>query len=266
MKNILTFDIEDNFTHAELSNPEDWGKYEKQVVENTRRILTLLARYNIQATFFVLAKVAERRPEVVKMIMSKGHEIASHGYIHERVQVLGRNGFQEDVLRSKRVIEALTGQPVQGFRAMAFSINTETAWAIDILKDQGFLYDSSILSTCFKRQFDGFENYFSDSFFEVSPSAFSIAGRDLAFGGGIFFRTAPYNLIRSLIKRENKAGRPVVIYAHAWEFNKDQPKRNVSPLQSLSQSPLTFTTPHRIECLLKEFTFNSIENCLETAK
>ena len=106
----------------------------------------------------------------------------------------------------------------------------------------------------------------SDSFFEVSPSAFSIAGRDLTFGGGIFFRTAPYNLIRSLIKRENKAGRPVVIYAHAWEFNKDQPKRNVSPLQSLSQSPLTFTTPNRIECLLKEFTFNSIENCLETAK
>jgi len=262
INNLISFDIEDNFTREELADANDWLKYEGQVMENTCRILDLLSKHGVQATFFLLGKVADRRPEIVNRILQDGHEIASHGYIHERVDVLGKAGFKEDVRRSKEILEKMSGKPIKGFRAMAFSISTQTSWAIDFLREQGFLYDSSILSTFFKRHADGLKSHFSDSFVEISPSSMSISGRDLTFGGGIFFRTAPYFLIRSLIRQENNVGRPVVIYAHAWEFNKDQPKRKVSFLQSLAQSPMTFTTPTRIERLLNDFSFTSIENAL----
>jgi len=262
INNLISFDIEDNFTREELVDDKDWLKYEGQVRENTCRILDLLSRHRVKATFFLLGKVADRRPEIVSKILLDGHEIASHGYIHERVGVLGKAGFKEDVRRSKETLEKMSGKPIKGFRAMAFSINAQTSWAIDYLQEQGFLYDSSILSSSFKRQVEGLKSQFSDSFIEVSPSSMFISGRDLAFGGGIFFRIAPYSLIRSLIRQENNAGKPVVIYAHAWEFNKDQPKRKVSCLQSLAQSPMTFTTPTRIERLLNDFSFTSIENAL----
>ena len=123
MNNILSFDIEDNFTQEELADPRDWEKYEGQVVENTARILRLLAEYDTKATFFVLGKVAARRPEVVRMISEAGHEVASHGYIHERIDRLGEGGFKEDVRKSKVAIESITGRPMAGVRAMGFFLH-----------------------------------------------------------------------------------------------------------------------------------------------
>lgn len=266
VKNLLTFDIEDNFTPEELVDRTDWKHYEGQVVTNTESILTLLEKYDAKATFFVLGKVAERRPAVVRMIAGAGHEVASHGYIHEQVARLGRKGFADDVLRSKNVLESISGHPLKGFRAMAFSVNVETAWALDFLREQGFLYDSSILSSHYAEHADRFGAHLLDSFHEVAPSAIRILGRGITFGGGIFFRLVPYSMIRSLIQKENRKQRPVVLYAHAWEFNKDQPHRQVGLLQTLGQSPVTFTTPRRIERLLKEFTFSSVADYLHNSE
>lgn len=265
MNNILTFDVEDNFTGEELSDPADWDRYENQVVVNTRHILDMLERQGATATFFVLGKVAERRPEIVRMISEADHEIASHGYIHERVPILGKTGFVEDIVKSKTILESLSGKPVKGFRAMAFSITTETLWALESLRQQGFRYDSSMLDTSFRDNMDKPELCPGDGFFEVTISTVPIAGRPFTVGGGIFFRMAPFPFITKIMKSKNDLGHPVLLYAHAWEFNKDQPRRKVSFLQGLAQSPATFTTPRRIERLLKEFAFTSIENHLGLA-
>ncbi len=264
--NILTFDIEDNFTPEELADRSDWKRYEGQVVTNTENIMTLLEKYDTKATFFVLGKVAERRPAVVRMLAGAGHEVASHGYIHEQVARLGRKGFADDVLRSKDVLESICGHPLKGFRAMAFSVNVETAWALDFLREQGFLYDSSILSSYYSEHAERFGAHLLDSLHEVAPSTIRILGRGITFGGGIFLRLAPYCMIRYLIQKENRERKPAVLYAHAWEFNRNQPKRNVPFLQSLAQSPLTFTTSERLERLLQEFSFTSVEDYLERIK
>jgi len=263
VNNLLTFDIEDNFTMDELVDQDDWEIYKLQVVENTRRILNLLERYETKATFFVLGKVAERHPEIVKMINRAEHELASHGYIHERASVLGMDGFRVDVQKSKEVLERQANSKIKGFRAMAFSITKETAWALDILKEEGLQYDSSILSSYLAQQAHFFSSYFNNSFQEVVPSSLLIASRHITFGGGIFFRLVPFFVIKNIVRFENAKGRRVTVYAHAWEFNKDQPRRNINKLQKIAQSPLTYTTPWKIEELIKQFSFTSIEQCLE---
>jgi len=266
MQNILTFDIEDNFTKDELASTSDWDLYERQVVDNTNIILELLFKHHVTATFFVLGKVAARHPEVVENIFKAGHEIASHGFIHERVDLLGKKGFLDDIVRSKEVIEAITGATLKGFRAMAFSIDADTSWALDIIRDQGFNYDSSILSTTFSEHASQFRDLFAGTLHEIAPTALKLSRINLTLGGGVFFRLGPFCVIRYLIHHINKNGHPFIIYSHAWEFNKDQPKRKVSFTQSIAQSPLTYTTHHRLERLLKEFSFTSIANYMEPNK
>lgn len=263
IQNLLTFDIEDNFTIDELFNKDDWGTYKLQVVENTKLILKLLDLHRTKATFFVLGKVAERHPELVAMITDAGHELASHGYIHERASVLGIDGFRMDVQKSKEVLEGQSNRKIKGFRAMAFSITTETAWALKILKEEGLQYDSSILSSYFSKHFDLFKSYLNSSFKEVTPSSLHIFGRNITFTGGIFFRVIPFFILKNLVRYENSRGRPVMVYAHAWEFNKNQPKRKIGMLQKIAQHPVSFTTPVKIEKLLNKFLFTSIDTYLE---
>lgn len=262
IKNILSLDVEDNFTREELVFKDDWEKYEGQVVVNTQTILDLLERHQTTATFFVLGKVAERRPEIVRMIADANHEIASHGYIHERVSILGETGFSDDAFKSKEILEALSGKAVKGYRAMAFSITAETSWALDRLGRMGFDYDSSILSTIYQGQSRDFRQHMADSFTELPPTGANFLGRQMAIGGGIFFRLAPYSFLEATVRKENRRGRPAILYAHTWEFNKDQPKRRVGLVQSLAQMPATFTTAHRLDRLLKTFSFTSIQNYL----
>jgi len=262
MKNILTFDVEDNFTRAELSDPDDWVRYEGQVVDNTRAILDMLQRHDTTATFFLLGKVVERRPELVRMITQAKHEVASHGYAHQKVSLLGKSGFSEDVKLSKSLLESLSGQPVKGFRAMAFSVSMETVWALDLLGEQGLRYDSSMFDTVCKTNLQGVAPHLVRGFTEVPVSTITIAGKQFAIGGGIFFRIVPYWIIKRIIEDQNAKGYPVLLYSHVWEFNKDQPKRNVSFLQKLAQAPVTYTAPRKIESLVQRFRFTSIEDYL----
>lgn len=263
-QNVLTFDIEDNFTLEELSDPADWQRYERQVVSNTDRILELLAAHGVRATFFVVGKVAERRPEVVRRIVEGGHEVASHGYRHERIPKRGSERFDEDLRRSREVLESVSGRPVRGYRAMGFSLRPEMAWAVDCLQRQGFTYDSSIAHSELLGPAERYPSpLFTGGFHEVPLSSIGVLGRHLKTGGGIFFRTAPLAVVRAVIRAENRAGRPAVLYAHAWEFNRDQPSRRVRPLQALAQSPRLFTTPSRLDRLLAEFPFTSCADFLD---
>lgn len=256
MKHYLTFDIEDNFELEELSNPVDWANYESQVVDNTKSILALLRNFDTKATFFVLGKVAERHPSIVEMIISDGHKLGSHGYAHRPVAALGKEGFDLDLLRSMEILKTISGNSIEGFRAMGFSVTGEVPWALQAVKEAGFSYDSSILSTRL--------NDFPSSKMnevpikEVPVNSVSIFGKTLTLGGGIFFRLVPHSVIRRIVLAHEKKGKPFMIYLHAWEFNRDQPQRKVGFLQRLAQSPRTFTGEKKLRLLLNNFKFGPI--------
>lgn len=147
MKNALSFDLEDWFCVSNLSlaiNKDDWDKCELRVVQNTRRILTLLDDYNTKATFFVLGWIADRVPELVREIDWRGHEIATHGYSHTMLTEMTPESFEEDLLRALHVTKKCTKQRILGFRAPSFTITNSTMWALDILAKHGIRYDSSI--------------------------------------------------------------------------------------------------------------------------
>ena len=147
IENALTIDVEDYFQVAALAEAvrrEDWHSMEYRVEANTQRILSLLDRHKARATFFTLGWVAEKSPELVRLIRKEGHEIASHGYSHQLIYNQTPEVFREETRRSKAVLENITGEPITGYRAASYSITNESRWALDILAEEGFAWDSSI--------------------------------------------------------------------------------------------------------------------------
>lgn len=255
--NYLTFDIEDNFEFGELTDPGDWVQYEPQVVENTKKILNLLDEHHVKATFFILGKVAERRPEIVPLIVERGHRIASHGYSHKPVKDLGLDGFDEDLRKSKEILEAQSKADVKGFRAMGFSIRASEAWALEVISRVGHGFDSSLLSSRLKLSKEEFSKK-PKILNEIPVNSFCWGGRHVPLGGGIFFRLVPASILGWIVRQINNRGEKFVIYLHAWEFNQDQPRRRVGFFQNLAQAPITFTTEKKLRKLLKEFKFGPI--------
>jgi len=147
MLNALTIDVEDYYhvsAFESVVRHEDWERYESRVERNTHRLLDLLDEYQVKATFFVLGWVAERHPALIRAISDLGHEVASHGYAHQRIHTQSLDQFREETRRSKQITEDVIGQPIIGYRAASYSITESTVWALDILREEGFLYDSSI--------------------------------------------------------------------------------------------------------------------------
>jgi polysaccharide deacetylase family protein (PEP-CTERM system associated) len=147
MLNALTVDVEDYFqvtAFAKVVRRDAWDSYPLRVVDNTKRVLDLFDEFDVKATFFVLGWIAEREPGLVREIADRGHEIASHGYGHELVYDIGPERFREDLRRSREILEGITGRPVIGYRAPSYSITARSMWALDILIEEGFAYDSSI--------------------------------------------------------------------------------------------------------------------------
>lgn len=263
---LLTVDVEDNFTREELARPSDWDRYETQVVENTDRVISLLRKLGGDATFFVLGKVAQRHPVIVKKIVDAGYEIASHGYAHELTDRLTPGEFREDVRLSLEVIQSISGNPVCGYRARSFSITRRTPWALTILDDLGLVYDSSTTDAEYETMY-GAASASAVSFphrklREFPISTARVLNKTAALSGGIVFRLMPYYLYRALLKKSFLFTGPPIIYCHVWEFNKDQPQRQVGFLQKLAQGSWTYSTESKIKKLAKSFTFTSIQKYL----
>lgn len=147
MLNAMTVDVEDYFHVAALASAidrRDWDRLESRVERNTRRLLDLFAAHQLQATFFVLGWVAERHPQLVREIAAAGHEIASHGYSHQLIYRQQPDEFRQETQRAKALLEDQIQQPVLGYRAASYSITRQSLWALDILADLGFVWDSSI--------------------------------------------------------------------------------------------------------------------------
>lgn len=228
----MTIDVEDWFQVENLRHLVDrdsWESYESRVVKNTHRILELLEDNRIDATFFVLGWVATKHPALIRSIYDLGHEVAAHGYGHDLVHRMSLQEFKEDVTRCKFELEDITGVSINGYRAPSFSI---TNWAIDVLEELGFSYDSSAYSSLFSRRYGKLSEFESGcsikeirpGFTEVGISNLSLIQTSLPWGGGGYFRLIPYSIFRWGIKKILKERSIYVFYLHPWEIDPEQPR------------------------------------------
>jgi len=231
---VMSIDVEDWF-HAENLKPviprESWRGQRLRVERNTDRMLELMASFDggIRSTCFVLGWLADRCPDLVRRISAAGHEIASHGYGHDLLDSLSPEAFRADVERSKGTLEDLTGTTIRGYRAPSFSIKE---WALPILQELGFYYDSSVFPSVGHDRYGKLAGMTpSESvvevlpgFFEVGISCVTIASRGVPWGGGGYFRLLPYWVFRRGARQILHSGRPYVFYIHPWEIDPDQPR------------------------------------------
>ncbi len=272
MKNVLTIDVEDYYmvsAFADVVRFEDWSGFESRVERNTGRLLELLDEYGMKATFFVLGWVAERYPELVKSINAAGHEIACHGYNHRLIYDLTPDQFREDTRRAKRALEDIAGRPVMGYRATSYSIVKRTLWAIDILLEEGFRYDSSIFPIRHDRygypeasRFVGMvPGKGTGQLLEIPPSTLHLFGKNLPVAGGGYLRLFPAALTEWSIRTINeKEGQPAVAYVHPWEIDPDQPRLNGSRLSEFRHYVNLNTTFGKLNRLLKAFRFGPVQD------
>lgn len=283
MINSLTIDVEDYFHVSAFEKqikPQDWGDYPLRVEGNTRRVLDLLDEHETTATFFVLGWVADRVPGLVQEIDRRGHEIASHGYWHQRVNTQERAHFRSDIRRSKALLEDLVGRPVLGYRAPSYSIDPASLWAYDELADAGFRYDSSVFPIRhdfygisdwprfpFRLSRRGDGDWYPDpgmggraAFFELPITTLLLAGGKIPIAGGGYFRLYPYNFTRWGLRRINHIeGRPFMFYLHPWEFDPGQPRTAGASWKSKVRHYLNLEkTAKRFGRLLEDFRFSSI--------
>lgn len=226
--NALSVDVEDSVhAHALGIPPAEWECWPLRVVDNTRRILDLLAARGTRATFFVLAWVAERHPELVRAILAAGHELASHGSLHARADRQEPRALLADLRRSKQVLEDIGGVAVFGYRAPSFSIGAGNWWAYDLLAEAGYAYSSSIHPI--RHDSYGMPDAPRAPFaprpgiVEVPVGTLRLGGVNWPCGGGGFFRLLPYAATRAAIRRVNRReGRPFVFYIHPWDLDPGQ--------------------------------------------
>ncbi|MEK6790381.1 MAG: XrtA system polysaccharide deacetylase [Deltaproteobacteria bacterium] len=276
MLNALTIDVEDYYmvsAFADVVKFEDWPSFESRVEMNTLRLLELLARANVKATFFVLGWVAERHPGLIKEIHGAGHELASHGYRHQLVYDQSEKEFSANVRRSKKTIEDISGEAVTGFRAASYSITKRSLWALDVLANEGFRYDSSIFPIYHDRygypEFSRFPVNIACNgahILEIPPSTIKLLGRNIPIAGGGYLRIFPLQFlewgIRSLNTNEHQSA---VIYLHPWEIDPDQPRINGRRLSVIRHNMNTHKTLPRLNRLLKNFQFAPIREVFADA-
>jgi polysaccharide deacetylase family protein (PEP-CTERM system associated) len=234
IRTALSIDVEDWFHTDCLKGViarEAWERCELRVERNTMRLMEILDARKARATFFVLGWVAEKCPDLVRTIAAAGHEVASHGYGHEHVYSLRPSEFRSDVLRSKRYLEDLTGTAVRGYRAPCFSI---TEWAIPILQDAGFDYDSSVVPTVAHDRYGQLNGMHAgrpivslrEGFYEAGISCIrvGVGKRGIPWGGGGYFRLVPYALWLAGVHAILRSGTPYIFYIHPWEIDPGQPR------------------------------------------
>jgi polysaccharide deacetylase family protein (PEP-CTERM system associated) len=267
--NAFSIDFEDWYQGVLQINYSDWPRYQSRIERNLITILELLSKHCIRATFFILGYIADKFPEFVKLIAANGHEIASHGYYHRPVFEQTPEEFRQDVLRSKKIIESVAGVAVQGYRAPFFSITKKTLWALNILKEAGFKYDSSIFPT---KNFlygipDAPQTIYKageDGLIEFPLSVIKRSGITVPVCGGFYMRMLPYALIKWGISSFNRTRGPAVIYLHPWELDLEKPKINIPmPLKwKIIYGCNIKTMKKKIEQLMREFRFTTISEVL----
>ena len=263
--NALTIDVEEHFqVHAfeAVIDRSEWECLPSRVVANTRRVLHLLAEFDVRATFFVLGWVADRQPALVEEIAARGHEVATHGYWHQLVYRQSPKEFALDLCQSIEAIGRVIGtSQLHGYRAPSFSITRRSLWALSVLQDHGIRYDSSIFPLVAHDRYgigdaNRFANQMKEGLWELPVSTVRLAGQNLPVAGGGYFRLYPLWLTRAAIHWLNAQPQPAVVYLHPWEFDPDQPRIADAPRLSRFRHYINLRrTESRLRKLLDEFPF-----------
>lgn len=234
MAHALTVDVEEYFQVSlfrERAPVASWDSYPPRAADSVRRLLELFAKKDARATFFVVGWLAERERELVREIVSAGHEIASHGYEHREIFEMDRESFRKDLRRAQSVLEDLTGLPVAGFRAPSWSITPRTAWALDVLVEEGYRWDSSVFPVRHDRY--GWPGrprephrvrVAAGSIIEVPPATARVLGSNVPVAGGGYLRHLPFALMKAGLASLEREGLPAVVYLHPWEIDPGQPR------------------------------------------
>jgi len=264
----FTVDVEEYFQVSAFEpyvSRADWDRFPSRVAAGVHRLLALLQRHEAHATFFVLGWVAERHRLLIRTIAAAGHEIASHGWDHRRVTEQTPAAFRDSVRSTKRLLEDIVGEPVIGFRAPSFSIVQGREWALAVLIEEGYSYDSSLFPV--PRRGYGYPGGSRDphllmgpagTLVEVPPATLRRWGVNLPAAGGAYFRLLPYALARSALRDCARRAVPGTFYVHPWEVDPDQPRLAVSWPTSVRHYGGLSRTAARLERLLAEFRFNSV--------
>jgi len=268
VRNAMTIDVEDYFqvsAFAPYIDRGDWDRRECRVERNVERILALLAEHRTQATFFTLGWVAERYPHLVKKVVAQGHELASHGFGHERVSDLTPTTFADDIVRTKALLEDLGGQEVLGYRAPSFSIGSGNLWAFDTLLEAGYRYSSSV----YPIQHDHygmpdsprFAYPVRDGLVEVPVTTLRMFNKNLPSSGGGYFRLLPYALSRWMIRKVNTVDQQsAVFYFHPWEIDSEQPRVVGIDRKTRFRHYVNIDRTHdRIAHLLRDFSWGRMD-------
>lgn len=273
IRNAMTVDVEDYFHVAALAETirrEDWDTMEYRAETSTRRLLELFASAGIHATFFVLGWVARRSPELVREIHAAGHEVACHGLSHELIYRQSREVFLEETRASKHLLEDTIGAEVAGYRAASWSITRESLWALDVIHDLGFRYDSSVFPIVHDRygvpdapqRPSRIATPAGKSLVEFPPSTVRLAGVRVPVAGGGYFRLLPYWLTRAGLRKLNRLAQPFIFYLHPWEVDPAQPRVRASLLSRFRHYTNLDQTEPRLRRLLAEFRCTTVRSVL----
>lgn len=271
MKNILTFDLEEWFHILGLPNSasiNDWDRLQQSAEVGLTKFLDLLSRCRVTCTFFVLGWVAEKRPDLIRKIHQLGHEIASHGFHHQLIYEIGPAKFREDIRRSKRYLEDLTGEQIKGYRGPGFSITRENVWAFDIISEEGFSYDATIYPG--KHGHGGISGLPIEPFIlrtragneieEYPSTLISLAGYRFAFAGGGYFRLFPESIITKLIRHFNRKCVPVMIYLHPRDLDPNTPRLEMPAKRRFKCYVNLSRSEEKLDKLLDKCAFTSIRD------
>jgi len=270
----FTVDVEDYFqvdAFSDVIPVSAWDSFESRVVANTSRLLDLLDEHQVRGTFFVLGWIAQRHAALVQAIAARGHEVASHGMSHQRVVTQSPEVFRRETRDSKRLLEDLIQVPVLGYRAATYSITRQSLWALDILQEEGFLYDSSIFPVRHDRYGipdartvpHRLETPGGKTIVEYPLTAVPILGVNLPVAGGGYFRLFPYGVTRWGLRRVRAEGRSLVFYLHPWEVDPGQPRVAGARRRSRFRHYLNLDrTLPRLHRLLQDFQFGTMRDCL----
>jgi polysaccharide deacetylase family protein (PEP-CTERM system associated) len=275
IQNALTVDVEDYFQVSAFSKEikqDDWDNYPLRVEKNTQRLMDMFDEAQVKATFFVLGWVADRNKALIKEIALRGHEVASHGYSHQLIYNQSIEVFREETIRSKRLLEDIVQSPVRGYRAASYSITKNSLWALDVLAEAGFDYDSSIFPVRHDRYGipDAIEiphilkTPQGNSLVEFPLSTAKILNYKLPIAGGGYFRLYPYALTHAGLKQVNSRQQPFIFYLHPWEIDPDQPNVEAGWFSRFRHYNNLDKCESRLQRLMKDFQFGTAWQVLDS--
>jgi polysaccharide deacetylase family protein (PEP-CTERM system associated) len=269
LHNAMTVDVEDYFqveAFAGIIPREAWEDMPRRVEANTERLLDLFAETGVNATFFVLGWIAERHPALIRRIVAAGHELASHGHGHARVNRLGPEAFRADIRNAKRLLEDLGGVAVAGYRAPTFSLGPATPWAHALLAEEGYRYSSSTFPIAHDLYGMPDAPRFpfrpgGGALWEFPMTTLRLFGRNLPAAGGGYFRLLPYSLFRAALRRFGRIEQaPAIFYFHPWEIDAGQPRIQAASRRSRFRHYLNIPAmPGRLDRLLRDFAWSRMD-------